>query len=82
MHDDPVLDQPGPDTVESADGIRRHHGEAELPITPARTPSPRLPLVIAAATLATAIVQVAVLVAAGRLASRVERAAADSVCRR
>jgi hypothetical protein len=33
--------------------------------------------VIAAATLATAIVQVAVLVAAGRLASRVERAAAD-----
>ena len=33
--------------------------------------------VIAAATLATAIVQVAVLVAAGRLASRIERAAAD-----
>jgi len=33
--------------------------------------------VIAGATLATAIVQVAVLVAAGRLASRVERAAAD-----
>ncbi|HEX7349777.1 sulfite exporter TauE/SafE family protein [Brachybacterium sp.] len=51
MHDDPVLDQPGPDTVESADGIRRHHGEAELPTTPARAPSPRLPLVIAAATL-------------------------------
>ena len=33
--------------------------------------------VIAVATLATAIVQVGVLVAAGRLASRVERAAAD-----
>ncbi|MGO2022645.1 MAG: sulfite exporter TauE/SafE family protein, partial [Brachybacterium tyrofermentans] len=51
VHDDPVLDQPGPDTVESADGIQRHHGEPELPTTPAASASPRLPLVIAAATL-------------------------------
>lgn len=50
-HDDPVLDQPGPDTVEAADGMLRHHGEPELPTTPARPSSPRLPLVIAAATL-------------------------------
>ena len=50
-HDDPVLDQPGPDMVDAADGVRRHHGEAELPLTPLRPASPRLPLVIAAATL-------------------------------
>lgn len=48
-HDDPVLDQPGPDTVETADGTRRHHGEVEQPA--ARRSSPRLPLVVAAATL-------------------------------
>ncbi|MGP9843755.1 sulfite exporter TauE/SafE family protein [Brachybacterium sp. 107] len=51
VHDDPVLDLPGPDTVEAADGIQRHHGEPELPTTPAASASPRLPLVIAAATL-------------------------------
>ncbi|GAA1485200.1 sulfite exporter TauE/SafE family protein [Brachybacterium fresconis] len=50
-HDDPVLDQPGPDTVESADGIHRHHGEPELPTAPAPPASPRLPLVLAAATV-------------------------------
>lgn len=50
-HDDPVLDQPGPDTIESADGIRHHHGEPELPTTPAAPASPRLPLVLAAATV-------------------------------
>jgi len=50
-HDDPVLDQPGPDMVDSADGVRRHHGEPELPVTPTPAASPRLPLVIAAATL-------------------------------
>ena len=50
-HDDPVLDQPGPDTVETADGIHHHHGEPELPLTPARPPSPRLGVVIAAASL-------------------------------
>src|SRR5699024_623055 len=46
-HDDPVLDQPGPDTVETADGIHHHHGEPELPLTPARPPSPRRGVVIA-----------------------------------
>ena len=51
VHDDPVLDQPGPDTVESADGIHHHHGERELPTTPDAPVSPRLPLVLAAATL-------------------------------
>lgn len=50
-HDDPVLDQPGPDTVETADGLQHHHGEPELPLTPAPAPSPRLGLVIAAASL-------------------------------
>ena len=50
-HDDPVLDQPGPDTVETADGIHHHHGEPELPLLPAPHPAPRMPLVIAAATL-------------------------------
>ena len=48
-HDDPVLDQPGPDTVEMADGTRRHHGEVELPV--GRRSAPRMPLVVAAATL-------------------------------
>ena len=51
VHDDPVLDQPGPDTIETADGIHHHHGEPELPLTPAASPSPRVPLVVAAATL-------------------------------
>ncbi|WP_193103782.1 sulfite exporter TauE/SafE family protein [Brachybacterium sp. FME24] len=51
VHDDPVLDQPGPDTVESADGIHRHHGEPELPTAPVAPASPRLPLVIGAATI-------------------------------
>ncbi|MGO1480876.1 MAG: sulfite exporter TauE/SafE family protein [Brachybacterium sp.] len=51
VHDDPVLDQPGPDTIETADGIHHHHGEPELPLTPAAPPSPRVPLVVAAATL-------------------------------
>lgn len=51
IHDDPVLDQPGPDTVETADGIHLHHGEPELPLSPAPAPSPRLGAVIAAATL-------------------------------
>ena len=50
-HDDPVLDQPGPDTVETADGIQHHHGEPELPLSPAPPPSPRLGFVIAAASL-------------------------------
>ncbi|MBB5833087.1 sulfite exporter TauE/SafE family protein [Brachybacterium aquaticum] len=50
-HDDPVLDQPGPDTVESADGIHRHHGTPELPHTPPPSSSPRLGVVIAAATV-------------------------------
>ncbi|APX33402.1 permease [Brachybacterium sp. P6-10-X1] len=50
-HDDPVLDQPGPDTVESADGIQRHHGEPELPTTPAAPASPRLPIVLVTATV-------------------------------
>jgi hypothetical protein len=48
-HDDPVLDQPGPDTVEMADGTRRHHGEVEQPA--ARRSAPRMPVLIAAATL-------------------------------
>ena len=50
-HDDPVLYQPGPDTVETADGIQHHHGEPELPLSPAPPPSPRLGFVIAAASL-------------------------------
>jgi uncharacterized membrane protein YfcA len=50
-HDDPVLDQPGPDTVETADGIQHHHGEPELPLTPPAPASPRLLPVIAAASL-------------------------------
>ena len=50
-HDDPVLDQPGPDMVDAADGIRRHHGEPELPVTPPAPAAPRLPLVLGAATL-------------------------------
>ena len=50
-HDDPVLDQPGPDTVETADGLHHHHGEPDLPFAPAAPPSPRLGSVIAAASL-------------------------------
>lgn len=50
-HDDPVLDQPGPDTVETADGLQHHHGEPDLPFSPAAPPSPRLGYVIAAASL-------------------------------
>lgn len=50
-HDDPVLDQPGPDTVETADGLQHHHGELDLPFSPAAPPSPRLGYVIAAASL-------------------------------
>ncbi|WP_394213873.1 sulfite exporter TauE/SafE family protein [Brachybacterium vulturis] len=50
-HDDPVLDQPGPDMVDGADGIRRHHGEPEIPLSPAAPAAPRLPLVIGTATL-------------------------------
>ena len=50
-HDDPVLDQPGPDTVETADGLHHHHGEPDLPCAPAAPPSPRLGSVIAAASL-------------------------------
>lgn len=50
-HDDPVLDQPGPDTVETADGLHHHHGEPDLPFAPAASPSPRLGSVIAAASL-------------------------------
>ena len=50
-HDDPVLDQPGPDTVETADGLHHHHGEPDLPFAPAASPSPRLRYVIAAASL-------------------------------
>lgn len=50
-HDDPVLDQPGPDTVETADGLHHHHGEPDLPFSPAAPPSPRLGSVIAAASL-------------------------------
>src|SRR5690625_7830624 len=34
VHDDPVLDQPGLDSVEGADGIHIHHGEPELPFSP------------------------------------------------
>lgn len=51
LHDDPVLDQPGPDVVETADGIHHHHGEPDLPLAPAVPSSPRLPLVLGAATL-------------------------------
>ncbi|MGN7210339.1 sulfite exporter TauE/SafE family protein [Brachybacterium paraconglomeratum] len=50
-HDDPVLDQPGSDTVETADGLHHHHGEPDLPFAPAASPSPRLRYVIAAASL-------------------------------
>lgn len=50
-HDDPVLDQPGPDRVETADGLQHHHGEPDLPFAPAAPPSPRLGSVIAAASL-------------------------------
>lgn len=50
-HDDPVLDAPGPDMVEGADGIDLHHGQPDLPLSPAPKPSPRMPLVIATATL-------------------------------
>ena len=50
-HDAPVLDQPGPDTVETADGIQHHHGEPDLPLAPAPPPAPRLGFVIAAASL-------------------------------
>ncbi|WME22675.1 sulfite exporter TauE/SafE family protein [Brachybacterium sp. GU-2] len=50
-HDDPVLDQPGPDTVETADGLQHHHGELDLPFAPAASPSPRWGSVIAAASL-------------------------------
>jgi uncharacterized protein len=50
-HDDPVLDRPGPDMVDAADGVRRHHGEPELPQTPTPPASPRLPLVLVTATL-------------------------------
>ena len=50
-HDDPVLDQPGPDTAETADGLHHHHGEPDLPFAPAASPSPRLRYVIAAASL-------------------------------
>src|SRR5690606_28202544 len=51
LHDDPVLDQPGPDTVEAADGIRYHHGEPELPTTPPAPAAPRLAPVLGAATV-------------------------------
>lgn len=51
FHDDPVLDAPGPDTIEGADGIELHHGEPDLPLAPAPQPSPRFALVIATATL-------------------------------
>ncbi|WP_422115980.1 sulfite exporter TauE/SafE family protein [Brachybacterium sp. UNK5269] len=51
VHDDPVLDQPGPDTVEAADGIRYHHGEPELPTTPPAPAAPRLAPVLGAATV-------------------------------
>src|SRR5699024_9676338 len=50
-HDDPVLDQPGPAPAAAADGVRHHAREAEPPPTPARPPSPRLGVVIAAASL-------------------------------
>lgn len=50
-HDDPVLDQPGPDTVETADGIHHFHGEPELPLLPAPSPAPKMLVVVAAATL-------------------------------
>lgn len=30
IHDDPVLDAPGPDTVIAADGTHTHHGQADL----------------------------------------------------
>ncbi|GAP77604.1 MULTISPECIES: sulfite exporter TauE/SafE family protein [Brachybacterium] len=50
-HDDPVLDQPGPDTVATADGLQHHHGEPDPPFAPAAPPSPRLGSVIAAASL-------------------------------
>lgn len=51
VHDDPVLDQPGPDTIETADGIHHHHGEPDLPTAPPAPASPKLPKVLGAATL-------------------------------
>ncbi|HJB11812.1 MAG TPA: sulfite exporter TauE/SafE family protein [Candidatus Brachybacterium merdavium] len=51
VHDDPVLDQPGLDSVEGADGIHIHHGEPELPFSPSTRSSPRLSVVILTATL-------------------------------
>lgn len=50
-HDDPVLDQPGPDTVEMADGIQHHHGEPDIPTSPTPPASPRLSLVALTATI-------------------------------
>ncbi|MDN5822416.1 MAG: sulfite exporter TauE/SafE family protein, partial [Brachybacterium sp.] len=41
----------GPDMGDTGDGLRSHDGESELPLTPAPSASPRLSLVIAAATL-------------------------------
>lgn len=55
VYDDPVLDQPGPDTIEGADGIHIHHGEPELPLSPAARSSPRLPVVALTATLTGAL---------------------------
>lgn len=61
FHDDPVLDAPGPDTVIAADGSHTHHGRPAHESGPASGEGlagggngrrrPRLPLVIAAATL-------------------------------
>ena len=55
VYDDPVLDQPGPDTIEGADGIHIHHGEPELPFSPSVRSSPRLPVVVLTATLTGAL---------------------------
>lgn len=55
VHDDPVLDQPGRDTIEGADGIHLHHGEPELPFSPSMRSSPRLPVVVVAATVTGAL---------------------------
>lgn len=54
-HDDPVLDRPGPDTIEGADGIHIHHGQPELPLSPPQRSRPRLPVVLATATLTGAL---------------------------
>lgn len=55
VHDDPVLDQPGPDTVGTADGTLQHHGELEVPRRsgppPQRGPRLRLPVLLLTATL-------------------------------